>query len=368
MPRIPFENRVKVINSGVGMTPSQRAIRFEGRVKLFFFLMTLVSLFAAITLVKNMSVSFLLAFVSYYLLAPAVDILERRGLSRALATLIPFVSLALVVTGSLYYFWPSLVEQLMDFKTHWPEYFNSAKSVFASLETKVAPLAENFNQNDLEQILSQYATDFSKALFHSAPEYVSQSLTVLILAPFLSFFMLLSGREFMRSLISMVPNNLFELTLNLNHQISTQLGGFIRARLIETVIVFLILWGGLDFLNFPYGIVLALVAAILNIIPYLGPVIGILPPALIALASTGQPLSLGGLVLLFFIVQVIDAALLVPFLVAKIVDLHPVLVVFAIIAGAQVLGIMGMIICIPVAATLRVTSVALYRHFTGFRT
>jgi putative permease len=350
-----------------GTIALQKTIQREHRVQLMFFLLALVLIFCGITLVQNMLVAFLLATGSYYLLSPMVDFLERRGLARELATIIPFLTVASGGLLGLILAWPSLLEQLNELKTRWPNDSTAAAHALLSFQNQLNGLTGNFVNVDFHDFYTTHTAEFSKTLFQSAPDFVSRSLTILVLAPFLSYFMLLNGRNFMRSLVNMVPNNYLELTSNLTHQIAYQLGGFIRARLIETLIVFVLLWVGLNILAFPYAMLFALIAAVLNIVPYLGPVIGILPPALVAFAAAEGGPSITGLVVLFILIQVIDAAVLVPFLVAKIVDLHPVIVVFAILAGAQMLGVIGMIICIPVAATLRVTGVALYRHFSGIR-
>jgi putative permease len=219
----------------------------------------------------------------------------------------------------------------------------------------------------LEGKIQPQVVALGSAFLRNFPEYISQSLTVLIMVPFLSFFMLTDGRNFIRNVISMSPNSAFELTLSLHHQISSQLGGFIRARLLESIIVGALIWIGLLIMNFPYALILAIFGAVLNIIPYVGPVLGALPAFVIVVSHGGSASEHLMLASIYFGVQVIDTVVLVPFLVARIVNLHPVTVVLSIILGSQFLGILGMIICIPVVSTLKVTSVALYKHFTDFR-
>jgi putative permease len=159
---------------------------------------------------------------------------------------------------------------------------------------------------------------------------------------------------------------LFELALNLKHQINEQLGGFIRARLFEAGIVGFVVWLGLAAVGFPYAILLAIFAGLTNLIPYIGPIIGAIPAILIGLVT-----GLSGWVLLavagvYAAAQLIDNFLVIPLVVARIVNLHPVAVVIVIIVGAQMAGILGMIISIPVACILKITAVALYEHLVEF--
>jgi putative permease len=191
---------------------------------------------------------------------------------------------------------------------------------------------------------------------------------VLFLSPLLAFFMLLDGRVFVRRIINLVPNNLFELTLNLQHQVASQIGGFIRARIIQSLLVSVVIWIGLLIIHFPYALVLALVAGILNVIPYLGPVIGALPALVICFANGGNIGDIAIISIIYGASQAIDAALITPLVVAKIVDLHPITVILVIIAGSQLMGVLGMIICIPIFSAFKVSSIAIYKHLTDFRT
>jgi len=346
----------------------ERAVLIERRVKLFFFSASLILLFVVLMEVTNLLVSFLLAFGTYFLMAPAVDYMERKGISRLWATVIPFLALTLAISIGIYLFIPSLTEQVHTLQLKLPQYLDAINKIISHLEQQVGSFINPVFPIEVEGKIEPRISAWASVLLRELPDYLSSSFTILILVPFLTFFMLLDGREFVRGLIGMVPNNFFELVLNLNYQISSQIGGFIRARLIESIVVCLLIWIGLLAIGFPYALVLAIFAATLIIIPYLGPVLGALPAYFISLAGGVNSGQLLGLTLVYLAVHVIDAVVLVPFLVAKIVDLHPVTVVLAIAIGSQMMGILGMIICIPVVATLKVTSAALYRHFTDFRT
>jgi putative permease len=213
----------------------------------------------------------------------------------------------------------------------------------------------------------------TSAISVALPSFLSKSFSVLLLAPFFAFFMLQDGNIFARSLLSFVPNNMFEMTLNLRHQINDQLGGFIRARFLEAAIVGAVVWVGLQIIGFPYATVLALFAAATNLIPYIGPIIGAVPAVLIAVVSpdaivgTTPTVTLLILTSIYFFAQLVDVVFVIPVVVAKIVDLHPVTVVVMIIVGAEVAGILGMMISVPVASAAKLTFNALYSHLTNFR-
>ena len=191
---------------------------------------------------------------------------------------------------------------------------------------------------------------------------ITNSFSVFLLCPFLAFFMVKDSHNLYRSFLSLVPNHVFETTLSLTHQISLQIGQFIRARILEAFIVGLITGIGLQFLSFPFALLLGLFAGLMNLVPYLGPVIGCIPALLVGIVN-GMPLFDLSIVLsVYVIAQLIDNTILIPILVARMMKLHPVTVIVVVIAGAQFLGILGMIISIPVANAIQVAYHAVYQH------
>lgn len=350
------------------MTISLKAIERERKLKLFFFLGAQLCLFLAITQIKNVLVSFLLAFVIYYMLAPAVDFLERRGLSRVWATTLPFLILTLMMTVVIRIFFPVLGDQIESLKVNFPKYLESTTTFLNSMESRASHFISEIYPYDLKGTMGPQAMEMAQAALKNLPNYLSQSLAISLLSPFLAFFMLLDGRDFVRKIMSLVPNHFFELVLNLNWQINRQLGGFIRARLIQSLLVGFTIWIGLLILDFPYSLFLAIFAGILNVIPYLGPFIGIVPALIISFSNGGSgDGNFIWLLLIYSSAQILDIVLITPFIVAKIVDLHPVTVVIVIIAGAQMMGILGMIISIPLFCTLKVSTQSIYKHLTDFR-
>ncbi len=347
-------------------------IRRERRWRLISFLTILSFSFALILLIKGLLASTVLAFVIAYLFAPIVDFLERKGVSRSVATLIPFLAGGFALGIGLTLILPLIVEQLQGLVEKLPRYQQDLAAHIAGLETKyhVYIKAGDFNPSQqLSEWMIQKTADVSAAL----PSVVSQSFTVLLLAPFFAFFMLQDGNSVARSILSYVPNQLFEIAVNLRHQINDQMGGFIRARFLEAAIVGAVVWIGLQILNFPYATVLAIFAGAMNLIPYVGPIIGAVPAVLIALVSSEasvdstQTVTLILVSSVYFLAQLIDVVFVIPLVVAKIVDMHPVTVVIMIIAGAEVGGILGMMISVPVASAAKLTFSAVHSHLTNFR-
>ena len=349
------------------MLASSKTIRRERWIKLAYFLAVVLGLLFVIIKVDNMLVSMLLAFVFYYMLAPVVDLLEGRGFSRLWATSFPFIVGSIVILLASFAVFPLLLEQVQSIQANSEKYLNVTMASLQSLEHKINLHLKNIYPVDFKSQVEPHLMSMASSVFKQLPDFLSRSLTVLVMAPFLAFYMLLDGRDVIRKILDFVPNHLFELALNLNDQIGSQLGGFVRARFWETFIVGLITWLGFALMDFPYAITLGIVAGVLNIIPYVGPFLGAIPAVLISIANEGGTPQLIGIAVVFGVAQFVDHWILIPFLVAKIVNLHAVTVVVAVIAGAQAMGILGMIISIPVVSVMKVSLLAIYRHMIDFR-
>ncbi|MBK8202259.1 MAG: AI-2E family transporter [Bdellovibrionales bacterium] len=220
---------------------------------------------------------------------------------------------------------------------------------------------------DISQKVELTLTSWTSSLFDDLPSILQKLFTTLLLAPFLTFFLLKDGRRFSKIILSLVPNNIFEMILNLYSQVNDQIGQFVRARLMESIFVGLLMWIGLFAIGARYATLLAVFAALTNLIPYVGPFIGAVPALVMALINGESSLFFFLTVMVYMITQLVDMLFIIPLVVAKIVDLHPVTVILAIIVGAQLMGVLGMIISIPVASALKVTVTSVYVHLVGFR-
>lgn len=330
--------------------------------------LSLVLLFFIILLkVDNMLPSFILAFVIYFLFAPAVNSLERMGLARSLSITILFSLSLVVLSAAIILVLPLISSQVNTLRLETPRYIEGVVNLIATTESKVNNLFDSFYSIDISQNIRTRLFSHTSYLFEGLPSFATRFLTVMTLAPFFAFFMLLDGRQAGRSLLALVPNNFFEMALNLLHQLSEQMGDFIRARLLEAAIVGLVVWLGLEIGDVRFAPLLALCAALFNLIPYIGPIFGAIPAFAITFINGGSGIDYLLLAGVYGFAQLIDIVFIIPLVVAKIVDLHPVTVVIVIIIGAQLLGVLGMIISIPVASAINLIVNSVFMHVVNFR-
>lgn len=326
---------------------------------------TLVALFL-LFYIQNLLISFVLAFVVYYLLSPIISMCERRGLNRSLSIITIYSLNTLFVIALVSIFIPMIIDQLALLERELPELQAGLLSLVSKVENKIQKtfhIGEPIFRDNLRNWMITQTSEFTSLI----PKWVSDSLTTLFLAPFLAFFMLRDGTLMKRRILDLIPNRFFEIALKLIYDMNDQVGSFIRARLAEALIVGFVTWVGLIVIGFPYAPLLALFAAITNLIPYIGPIFGAIPAFIIVFVNPdilfeSTNMNVLALSAVYLTAHLLDAIIIIPVVVAKIVNLHPVTVVLVIILGAQLLGILGMIISIPVASLLKLFLATFYQH------
>jgi len=177
-----------------------------------------------------------------------------------------------------------------------------------------------------------------------------------LLIPVMTFFFLKDGRAMKKLLVSFVPNKYFELVLTLLYEVNQQIGMYIRGQLVDASIVGILFTLGLAALNVPYFFLLGPFAGASNVIPYVGPIMGFSSSALVVLVTqdTFSLTPILYIMLLTLAVQTLDSVLISPLVVGKSVDVHPLVIVFALLAGGKAMGLVGMLVAVPVASSMKV--------------
>jgi predicted PurR-regulated permease PerM len=177
-------------------------------------------------------------------------------------------------------------------------------------------------------------------------------LAFLIVVPVVSFFLLKDERLFMRNFFKKISNRYFEFAIHLFEMIEINFGKFFRALLIESLLVAMLSIIGLLILGIPYALILGIIVGLANPIKYFGPFLGAIPTVLVILFGPTPNIFLLYIIIMYFIVQQIDALFLFPWLIGKSMDMHPLFVLLTVIAGGYAFGILGMLFAVPVVFLL----------------
>jgi predicted PurR-regulated permease PerM len=257
------------------------------------------------------------------------------------------------------------------FGIHKPGYLALVKDYNRSAQEKLemsVPMLKGFN---LADTVNEKLEGIGFALLEETPQIVGQllsGLTFVIIVPLVLFFFLGEGRSIKRALIELVPNQYFEMVLNLLYRIDVQLGGYIRGMIMSVMIISILSITGLYIIDLEYFLVIGTLAGVANVIPYLGPLIGIIG-GVIAAALQYSTLSLAvvlPVVVVFLFVQIMDNVFVAPVVVARSVNLHPLIVIFVVLVGSQLFGAVGMILAVPATAVIKVSAQTIYEGLRSY--
>lgn len=194
------------------------------------------------------------------------------------------------------------------------------------------------------------------------PELLGSIFEWIILIPLFVFFIMKDGRTFVGIFLKITPNPIVEKVYYLTNQFNRKFGDYILAKFIEASIVGAVITIGLLIMDYPFAFLLGILAAVTNILPYVGPILGYVPALVIGLVDQNPNTTLGAMTLLYTIANAIDLVLVFPLLVSKVVNLHPVIVMTSVVIGSQFAGMVGMVVSIPVAAFFKLLFSEIYKE------
>ncbi len=298
-------------------------------------------------------ISFLLSF----LLSPVIEALEVRGVRRVYGILMVYAAIAVVIYVLLSTLLPPLIAQVVSLESavKSPNFGKQIEAVQAELQAKMPFINFGDISDKIGQVLVQLASKWLEILTSAG-----SVLLMLVIVPFVTFFLLKDGDAFVRGFVSVVPNRYFEMTLNVIYKIGIQLGRYIRAWITEAAIVGVISIIGLAVMGVKYAVIIGAVAGVANLIPYLGPVVGALPAIVVSFVQTGNLGMLLPIVVLFAGIRLIDDVVVVPAVYSRGVSIHPLTVVLLILVAAELKGVLGMVLAMPLYTVFRVVAKETY--------
>jgi len=291
-----------------------------------------------------------IAYISY----PLVRRLEQKQVPRSVAILLVYALFAVVVTILAYAIVPSLSRELEQVVQQLPDQSRRAEEMVNRLLANVRRVrvpdgmeeVVNFSLERARELVQRFAARLAEALIVTVSHLFS-----FILAPFLAFYMLRDFERFQRSLAAWLPTSARRELFELASRVHRVVGGFLGGQLIVSAVVGLLLAGTLALLGVRYALLLGLIGGLANIIPYFGPIISAVPA--VAFALLDSPAKALWVAVAIFGIQQLESTLISPKLVGDRVGLHPLTVIFAVLAGGELAGIAGMFLAVPAAATLK---------------
>lgn len=298
---------------------------------------------------------FILAGIFAYIFNPVVSLLTRKlKLSRTLAVALLYVSIISVMVGSTLILADRLIDESSQLATYSQKVIKTTKEEIKNLPPSVQPLAKNtLTSLEHSKIFS------SQEVFSLFPKAISRIVSLFIFL-FSGFYFLKEGRSMVDKFLNLIPKTYkidAEIIIN---RINKAFGGYLRGQLLLVLIVSIILYIALSILGVRFALILAIFSGFAEIVPYVGPVVAGGIATLVALITGNNnfalaPLQLGiSVAIIYFVVRHFQDYFITPHVMGRIVKIHPLLIFFSVLAGGHLFGILGFILAVPTAASIKI--------------
>ena len=330
----------------------------------------LAGLLALLWLLAPILTPFLIAAVLAYIGDPLVDRMERRGLSRTVGVCVLFALASTVLVLGLVLIVPLLQEQLLSLVDNLPAWALWIEQVAMPKLGLAMPRGYQLDVDSLRKFIASHwdgagdvASIVAGYLGRSTPALLG-FLANVFLVPIVAFYLLRDWDRMVQRIGALIPRRQLARGTALARETDEVLGALIRGQLLVMLALAFIYSAGLWLIGLKTALLIGVVSGLVSFVPYLGFAGGIVAATIAMLAQEHALLPVVWVVLVFWVGQMLEGGVLTPMLVGDRIGLHPVAVIFAIMAGGQLFGLVGIVMALPAAAVLAVMLRHALQHWT----
>ncbi|MGQ7331468.1 AI-2E family transporter [Streptococcus suis] len=344
----------------------------------------LVTLLISLTILVFTKISFLLkpigSFVEiillpmlltgllYYLLNPIVDWLEKRKVSRTIGISIVFVLIGLLLVWGLAVAIPNIQEQVVSFVQNLPANIQKLELQLTSLLQdkrfeQFRPTALQAINQVNDQIIS-FAQRFSSSAVNWASHLIStasQIIVAVLIMPFILFYLLRDGKGLNAYITQYLPTKWRAPIGTVLSDVNSQLSNYVRGQVTVAMIVALMFSIMFSIIGLSYPVTLGILAGFLNLIPYLGSFLAMIPAVILGLIA--GPFMLVKVLIVFMIEQTIEGRFVTPLIIGSSLNIHPITILFVLLTSGQMFGVLGVLLGIPIYASIKVLVKAAFEWY-----
>ena len=326
--------------------------------------LSLYFLYYVSSILVILAISVLLAFI----FEPFVTFLVKKGLSRLASTFIIFVVTAFLFYLGISFIVPKLIFQMNQLVV--TLHVSSLHEQIISLEQSIYKYLPVFTLGDLSKKVEEFVSSGVVNSFDKISLLLSSIISIIalvVVVPFITFFLLKDSRLILHSILQIMPNKYFEMSYWILKKVSIQLGRFVRGWIFDAAFVGIACGIGYYSLGIENALPLGLISGIGHLVPYFGPIIGGVPAIIISIIQYGNFSHVPFIVLLMLIVYTVDNGIVQPYVFAKSVDMHPLVIILLILTGSQLFGVIGMLLAIPFATVVRTAVKEIYFAYKNYK-
>jgi len=308
-------------------------------------------------LVRDVVFSFLFGGVLAYFLYRPVLWMERKGLTRTWAIIILYVVLFVSLSLILWFTIPKLIKELSGVAALLPQYSKELEDFVDQINGMHWP-------GKLDEIIKQNTSNFENHIYTTLQSLISvmygmvSKAFIIVFAPIMAFYILKDWEGIKAAFASLLPPITRRELGSLAEQIDSVIIEFSKGYLMISAMIGVLIGIAAALIGVKYALLIGILSGVGELIPYFGPILGGIPA--IGLALSQSPYDAMYMTAAIIVIQQIESNIITPRLMGERVGMHPLLMVFALLAGGELMGIWGMIIAVPVAASLKIIGYYLY--------
>ncbi|MBB6637354.1 AI-2E family transporter [Cohnella thailandensis] len=316
-------------------------------------------------MIKGLLTPLLLSLVFYYLLRPPVNYLEKYLRNRTLSISAVFLILAGVLVLIGFLIGPVIGDQVNSLVVNLPELIKLGQDQVETLQKNdwVANYLQE-HQVDLsaktEEIINRVVNNMGDA-FNSVMSFVSSFFLLLSTVPFIVYYMLKGDRQFPNLFLKLVPDKHDDRAYAIMKEMDGALSAYIQGKILVSFGLCLLTWIGYSVIGLPYSLLLAVVLTLMNFIPYVGAIIGMVPAVIVGFIES--PMQVVWVILVVLIVQQIEDKVLSPQIMGKKLAIHPLTLIIVLLAVGSIGGLFGMFVAVPCYALLKIVVTHAWRLY-----
>ncbi len=304
-------------------------------------------------IIRDILIILLLALVIASAMEPMVDYLSRRKIPRSVSVLgAYFVVIALVALIATL-MTPLVMEQFKLLTENLPQYA-------VQIQARYPNLMALFGGADLNGVIQTLFSGGGTGSFVTRTVGLFNGLFAVVTVLVISFYLVAADRGMKKFIHDLVPSAHQNVVMNLIEKIQRKMGLWVVGQIILSVFIFVLTYIGLSILGVKYALFLALIAGLLEVVPYVGPFLAAIPAVFFALIQS--PALVIGVIILYIIIQKTEGYVLVPKVMEKTVGTSPLVVLLALLIGFKVAGILGLLLAVPLAGAIMVVIAELFNQ------
>ena len=327
------------------------------RRQVIFWLLVLMFFVAFLWLFSTILLPFVAGMALAYFLDPVADRLEKWGLSPMMATSLILLTFVVLLVLAFIIVIPLLASQATDFAEKVPGYVSSLQQLLTDPNSQVLPEWMRSQAGALKENLAKYVGEGASFLagvfvqIWASGKALVDILSLLVITPVVAFYILLDWDRMIAKVDNWVPRDWVSVVRRLATEMDHAITGFVRGQGTICLVLAILYGGSLSLAGLNFGLLIGIVSGLISFIPYLGSLVGLVLSVGVALVQFWPDYPWIGLIAaIFFVGQIIDGYVLQPKLIGERVGLHPVWLIFAVIAFGTLLGFVGALIAVPLAA------------------